>query len=619
MNFFSGISRKLVISVILISVSPVVMLVYFVLENAENRQRHAAYERLEGVAILKETELNRFLESKMRAIEKAAGLDLFLEEIINMAAASDGDTRVWEEARRSGVRKILDSIRAIDPDFEEVFFITAGGEIFVSTDVFQEGKLASRKDFFKEAQEKTFISDIFFSLQIDQLALTVSTPVKSGSGARAGVLVGRVNLSAVDTIMRERIGLGETGETYLVNSFRYFVTQPRGRQIDPLVSRSVGTQAVNECLLGRNGRAQHANYDNVGTYAAYRWFDALKVCFIAEMQVQEALEPILLFRSSLVGVGGVGVLLMIVFAFVTARSITRPVRELQRGAREIGLGNLDYRFNIKTGDEIEDLAREFDEMRLRLKDIWAREQLLGTMKTEFVAVAAHQLRTPLTTIKWVLEGLLKKEPTDEFGQAAKGNVVKAYQRTEHVIKLIGDLLNVSRIEEGRFGYEFEKGDVVALVREIGEAMRPGAEGKNITLMVQDPPPGVSLISMDTHKLRTAITNVLDNALRYTLPGGDVKVGFETRDSFLKITISDTGIGIPKDQLMRVFGKFFRAGNAIRLHTEGSGLGLFIAKNVIAGHGGDVWVESEEGKGTTVHLTLPLDDRLIPSHSISIIG
>jgi len=239
-----------------------------------------------------------------------------------------------------------------------------------------------------------------------------------------------------------------------------------------------------------------------------------------------------------------------------------------------------------------------------LHDI-TREKTVERLKSQFVSVAAHQLRTPLSIIKWSLAMLLD----GEVGLLTKEQIEmidKAQQTNERMIHLINDLLNVARIEEGRFVYHPKTVDLIELLDKVLEPVKVLADNKKIELEFKKPKDKRSkIIKADIEKLSLAIKNLLENAVHYTNSGGKVILCAKRNKDKMVISVKDTGIGIPKDQQEQVFSKFFRADNAVRTETEGTGLGLFITKNIIEAHEGEIRFESEENKGTTFTFTLPV--------------
>jgi PAS domain S-box-containing protein len=246
-----------------------------------------------------------------------------------------------------------------------------------------------------------------------------------------------------------------------------------------------------------------------------------------------------------------------------------------------------------------------------LHDI-TREKTIERIKTEFVSLAAHQLRTPLSAIKWTLKMLLDGD-LGEITKEQRGFLEKTYQSNERMISLINDLLNITRIEEGKYLYKPTLADFESIVYFVINSFQEEIARKKIVLDFQKPETKLPGITIDIEKMRLAVQNLLDNAVRYTPPRGRITIlleiiKFHDRDEKdIIFSIKDTGVGIPKDQQPRVFTKFFRGANVMRMDTEGTGLGLFIAKNIIEAHGGKIWFESEERKGTVFYFSLPVKE------------
>ncbi len=233
-----------------------------------------------------------------------------------------------------------------------------------------------------------------------------------------------------------------------------------------------------------------------------------------------------------------------------------------------------------------------------------REKLIERMKTEFVSITAHQLRTPLSAIKWTLKMLLE----GDLGKITKEQeefIGKTYQSNERMISLINDLLNVARIEEGRYIYNPVLSDITKLIQSLIDQCKDELNIKNISLEFEKPKKKLPQILIDVEKVNFAVQNLLDNAIRYNRLGGSIKISLKSNKKEIQFSIKDSGVGIPKKQEKRIFTKFFRAANVTRMETEGSGLGLFIVKNIIEAHKGRIWFESKEGKGTIFHFTLPI--------------
>jgi PAS domain S-box-containing protein len=240
-----------------------------------------------------------------------------------------------------------------------------------------------------------------------------------------------------------------------------------------------------------------------------------------------------------------------------------------------------------------------------LHDI-TREKIIERMKTEFVSLAAHQLRTPLSAIKWTLRMLLDGD-LGEITKEQRDFLGKTYQSNERMISLINDLLNITRIEEGRYLYKPVLADFETICQFVINSFKDEIKKKEIKFEFKKPQKKLPQVKVDVERIRLTFNNLLDNAIKYTPTGGRVTVSLRHVKKEIELSIKDTGVGIPKDQQGRVFTKFFRGANVMRMATEGSGLGLFITKNIIEAHGGKIWFESEEGKGATFYFTLPIEE------------
>lgn len=240
-----------------------------------------------------------------------------------------------------------------------------------------------------------------------------------------------------------------------------------------------------------------------------------------------------------------------------------------------------------------------------LHDI-TREKIVERIKTEFVSLAAHQLRTPLSAIKWTLCMLLDGD-LGEITKEQRDFIEKTHQSNERMISLVNDLLDVTRIEEGRYVYKPTPVNLEDLVRFVVNSYKEEINRKNLRLEFKKTEAKLPKIEVDVEKIRLIIQNFLDNAIKYTPNGGTVLISltYDKGKKEIKFSIKDTGVGIPQDQQERVFTKFFRGANVIRMATEGSGLGLFIAKNIIEAHGGKIWFESKENQGTIFYFALPV--------------
>lgn len=235
-----------------------------------------------------------------------------------------------------------------------------------------------------------------------------------------------------------------------------------------------------------------------------------------------------------------------------------------------------------------------------------RLQELDKIKSEFVSVAAHQLRTPLTGIKWSYLTLLEKE-TGPINPDQKKIIEDGLRSINYAMDTINDLLNTARLEEGKTGFNFTVQPIGPIIQDVINQHKLLIDEKNIKLEVDMPLSSdmSPAFKFDRERISIVFDNILANAVKYTPPKGKISLKVFREGNELKYKIEDSGIGIPENDFDNVFGKFFRAKNAINFETSGTGLGLYVVKNIVEKHGGTIGLESEEGKGTAVVFTLPI--------------
>ncbi|MBI4359144.1 MAG: hypothetical protein HY577_00950 [Candidatus Nealsonbacteria bacterium] len=254
---------------------------------------------------------------------------------------------------------------------------------------------------------------------------------------------------------------------------------------------------------------------------------------------------------------------------------------------------------------IKNFLRE-TELKDKLQIAYADLKKLDEAKSEFLSIASHQLRTPLSAIKGYISMILEGT-YGELGEKTKTPLKNVYQANERLIKLVNDLLNLSRIEAGRVELEMEKTSLEEITLQAIEILKIGAKNKNLYLKFEKPKSSLPPLWLDKQKTIQAILNIVDNAIRYTEEGG-VTLTIKKEDGTLPkvlVKIKDTGVGMDEEELVSLFESFSRGQAGSHYWTEGIGLGLYVAQKFISLQKGRVWAESEgKGKGSTFYIELP---------------
>lgn len=318
-------------------------------------------------------------------------------------------------------------------------------------------------------------------------------------------------------------------------------------------------------------------------------------------------------------------LFLLLIALFLSENLTRPIRKLQQITRQIQSerGQIKRTILIKSGDEIESLSYSFasliDQLLQRehsLEKITsqlenANERLKGVdrLKDEFLSLATHELRNPMTAIKsylWmVLEGHGGK-----VSKKQKDYLDKAYKSTDSLIMLVNDMLNVSRIESGRMTIDLKAVKYDGLVLDLVSELKPRADELGVKVSVV-PSPTLPEVLADYNRIKEVLINLVGNSLKFTTRGGKITIRFRQKDGLIETSVSDTGAGIKSDDIPKLFQKFSMVGNKEqkKQNAQGTGLGLYLSKLIVELHGGKIWAESEgEGKGATFTFSLKVFEK-----------
>jgi len=447
-------------------------------------------------------------------------------------------------------------------------------------------------------------------------SIAAAWPVFNKRHEVIAVLSGNLSIAAMT---QNAVGarLGTTGYVYIVDENGKIIAHPQQELLGSDVSAIPAVQQTfrSEKEPSKTSSLTYRNAAGVTVSGMGIRVPELNWAVIAEWPRTETQS---LIRTILFQIGGFSLLAFILIAIIAswvALKLIEPIAALRQGTSIIGGGNFNYRVQLKTGDELEDLGANLNKMAENLKGIeevrelrirtqaltesLKKEQELSKLKDQFITTVSHQFNTPLSVIKWALDSLGEKTGNPSDVRSAKDIIAKSQQ---DIVGIVNDLVTLTQV-----GFRYEKSnvkpvDVRTLVAKSLDYLAEIIRGKKLTVNIRAT--GNTLVPMNEFMVGKAIDNVIDNAVAYSNDGGKIAIEIGGTDKELTLTITDRGIGIPKEDQPSIFQQFFRAKNAVAKKNVGTGLGLFITKTIIEGHGGRVWFTSTENQGSSFSIALP---------------
>ncbi len=607
--------------------------------------KKAAFERLSVAATLKEEEISRWFEDRERDFllipqfpEIQAQLRQLLEEELT-------DTQV--QGAYNDISDYLIAVSESKPSFRELFIIDRSNRVIISTDKAREGEyeVAANLTYFEKIQDESITPVFYVSPVTGKPAVTFATPVRNAAGERVGVFLAHLSLDRIDQIVRQRTGLGNSGETYLVGSL---VTEnaliSSDRTDTEKFPDGANSMGINAAMQGMSGSGLYPNYRGIPVVGVYRWLKNQDIALLVEMEQREAFAPAqrLARTTGLIGFGSAGVLLIAVY--VLSRRITRPILAIADAATQLAGGNLTAKASVSNEDEIGTLARSFNQMAAQLQASFTtleakntELQRLDKLKDEFLANTSHELRTPLNGTIGIAESMLDGA-TGELTEIQRKNLSMIATSGRRLANLVNDILDFSKLRHKDI--ELQRKPIG--VREIAELVlalnQTLVTHKNLKL-INAVPNNLPPVNADENRLQQILHNLVGNAIKFTESGsveisafvgaggsrgaeeqrgrGDTETGRNipmpnaqcpmphAPCPILTLTVSDTGIGIPEDKLDSIFESFEQADGSTAREYGGTGLGLAITKKLVELHGGEIAVESTVGEGSRFCFTLPV--------------
>lgn len=543
----------------------------------------------------------QLIDEKINEIEK------FFSDTLGILELRVGFTQTSEIALAEQ-KFLLDGLLEENNAFEEASFIDLSGRETVKR--FRGGfevdckkqpdactDVSGLPRFAAAQRGNNFIGEVYYTLAGP--FVTLAAPVRNRNGDIIQILSAEVNLASIARTL-ENAHLGAAGYLSLFDrDGALVVSRHRGKiGVGADMSRF---ERVALLLEGKilNGLDDADRYESVFTRApvvgAGKRIPGIGWLLMAEWPLTDADAVIDDVKNEVLKVTLFGILAVLLLAPLFARRLLEPIRELTEGAAEIEEGNFEKRVAIRTKDELEELGGAFNKMAQGLKR-------LQELKNEFTFIAAHELRTPVTAIRGYIS-MIREGSAGEIPETARKYLNTVWEANERLVRLVNDILEIARSEAGRIKIEVFAVDIRESVKSVFQEVRPIADEKKIALSYERPA-DLALVLADTMRLKEIIVNLVSNAIKYNREGGGVRISHEFEPGFVLTHVEDNGIGISQEDQKRMFEKFFRADSARVQRITGTGLGLFITKELVEKMGGAIWLKSEEGKGSRFSFKLP---------------
>jgi signal transduction histidine kinase len=376
--------------------------------------------------------------------------------------------------------------------------------------------------------------------------------------------------------------------------------QPEVEQTASISGTHIILAALNGTVIGDSQETllgQYYNPDSPGRNLTLPWSTEplAKVYIISDPEADPYVAPFRRLSESinrflLLG-GTVAIVIALILTFLLSRRISSPIGVLAKAARRLGGGDLSQRVQFKGKGEVGELAQAFNSMAT---DLEHAEQL----RRNLVADVAHELRTPLSNIQGYLEAI-----RDRVMKPNATTIRSLNEETALLSRLVDELQELSLAEAGELKLTYHAEDIAKLVKQAVNSWQPQVAAKEISLSL-DLPNNLPLVNIDRQRVNEVLYNLLENAVVHSHKGGTINVATTRQGDWVEISVSDTGEGIPAEDLPNIFERFYRVDRSRARATGGSGLGLTIAKRWVEAHGGKITAKSELGKGSTFSFTLP---------------
>lgn len=635
-KIFNGLSikSKLLLYSLCISLIPIaiISLVYYV--NAKSHKKNERLDSLTAIASSKRMHIKSFVDAKRGRIVDFAS-DGFIRD--NLGEINHRGVKSKIVHRLNEHLKV--NKKPLDPSIVQIMVADLNGDIVASTCDTLVGKNISEYDAFKDALNKdygdTCVSSSFTLSFIEEKCIFISAPLVSRSDKeKLGIIINAYALGSLGVIMADKTGMGDTGEIILgqkrgdkvvfLTPLKYVPGAPLSLSV-PL--DNPGVEYMKLALEGDSGTIITRDYRNTRVVSAYQFIPLLNWGLVAKIDEAEAFASLKMIGIIAFCTAGISSIFVIIMGIFFTMSISKPINKLKVAADRFRGGNLEHRVEITRTDELGNLAESFNIMArdLRKESDKLNDALMkheetnlqleraNKAKTGFLSSMSHELRTPLNGILGFAD-LLGGQYFGKLNEKQLEYVNQIDDSGKHLLALINDLLDITKIDSGKIDLELVKVSIEQIVNSSVNMVNKQyiidglIKDNGITINV-NVDPGLEFVKVDERKFKQIILNLLSNAIKYSPNGSEVLITVtKIKNICARFEICDSGIGIEKDALDSIFDEFHQVNRVRDEELGGTGIGLALTRRLVELHGGEIGVMSEPGKGSTFWFTIPLAEK-----------
>jgi signal transduction histidine kinase len=621
--FRNQLRTQLVFSSVALVVVSIAIVTGFTLYQVHQQSAQQTFNQLESVAQIKENQIELWLEStdeQLSVIFSELSVDGGVAAYLKTDEPTAPQAASLSNQLQHTFQALTQETDIGNQTLTEAFIYDLHGLIIASSDPTSISKVVTLQPYFQPSLSAEYTQTPYYAVGSDKLNMVTTHPITDDSGTIVGVIAGRLNLELLSSIMEERAGLGETGETYLVSvENNYLLTSSRLPGYS--LTRAYHSEGIDNALNKQNGSGTYANYEDspAAVLGVYHWIPQLNTALLAEISDAEAQTLFTQTATLIVGLVLVLVLAAAVIGSLVATSISRPITRLTHLAAQIAAGDRSQRASIRSRNEIGALALTFNQMTDQLTNniaeldvrneelqiATARAKEAARVKGEFLANVSHELRTPLNAIIGFSDMLLMGMSGD-LNSKQRHKMERLKENGVRLLNLINDILDITRIEARRVEIVNKPFSPHVLTDRLSAQMAVLAERNGLEFTTSIDPDLPNSLTGDEQRIEQVVVNLLSNAFKFTEQGSvALEVWQNEQKGCWGITVGDTGRGIPPHALNFIFEEFRQVDGGFARAYKGSGLGLAITRNLVRLMDGQIAVESELGKGSTFTITLPV--------------